>query len=96
MAETTDTKVGQTKEEHQRLFYEWIASHSGTNSSLVTAKAYEDIKASLKGIPNHKPSRNLKKRLKRNNFKLISHEGLGLHDIVCVPADGTQIKVGMM
>ena len=87
------SEVRQSNEEHQRRFHEWLDSNLAANSSLVSTNDYEAIKAALKG--KSKPSYNLKRRLERNKFKLVSHEGLGFYDALCVPANGSQIQVGI-
>ena len=86
-------EVGQSYEEHRKRFHEWLDTNLAANSSIVSTHGYEAIKAALKG--KSKPSYNLKRRLERNKFTLVSHEGLGFHDALCVPANGSQIKVGI-
>ena len=79
--DTLSELVETQKEKFERRLTEVIKS----NSSIVSRAQYDEIIRYLKADDKSSFQRKLKRKVKANNYSLISFPSLGLHDLLCVP-----------
>ena len=83
----TLSEVGETqKEKFERRLTEVIK----TNYSIVSNTQYDEIIRYLKADDKSSFQRKLKRKVKANNYSLISFLSLGIHDFFCVPVSGAE------
>ena len=78
--------LGEKKDEHREQFEQWSSIHAKSDrSSVISTTEYEAIKRYLLNgnQSESKVDRNVKRRVERNNFKLMDFVGLGLDAVVC-------------
>ena len=81
----------EKKAEHKRRFYDWLSnSNDDKNSTILTNEKYDQIKKCLQG--KIAPDQDLKRSIERQKFQLLNHDGLGLHDVICVPTEGGKVS----
>ena len=75
----------EKKAEHREQFEEWLSIHAKSGrSSVISTTEYEAIKRYLSNgnQSESKVDRNVKRRVERNNFKLVDFVGLSLDAVV--------------
>ena len=86
----------EKKQEHHEQFENWLSAHAKSRKySVISTREYNAIKEyQLNGNQRQSESkvdRNVKRRVERNNFKLVDLVGLGLDAVVCkAPSAGTE------
>ena len=100
MSELSEGKVAvkmeEKKHEHREQFENWLSTHAKSHkSSVISTREYNAIKEYLlngnQRQSESKVDRNVKRRVERNNFKLVDLVGLGLDAVVCkAPSAGTE------
>ena len=84
--DTLSELVETQKEKFERRLTEVIKS----NSSIVSRAQYDEIIRYLKADDKSSFQRKLKRKVKANNYSLISFPSLGLHDLLCVPVSSAE------
>ena len=84
--DTLSELVETQKEKFERRLTEVIKS----NSSIVSRAQYDEIIRYLKADDKSSFQRKLKRKVKANNYSLISFPSLGLHELLCVPVSGAE------
>ena len=84
--DTLSELVETQKEKFERRLTEVIKS----NSSIVSRAQYDEIIRYLKADDKSSFQRKLKRKVKANNYSLISFPSLWLHDLLCVPVSGAE------
>ena len=84
----------EKKDEHREQFEYWLSIHAKSDrSSVISTTEYDAIKRYLLNgnQSESKVDRNVKRRVERNNFKLVDLVGLGLDAVVCkAPSAGSE------
>ena len=84
----------EKKDEHREQFEYWLSIHAKSDrSSVISTTEYDAIKRYLSNgnQSESKVDRNVKRRVERNNFKLVDLVGLGLDAVVCkAPSAGSE------
>ena len=82
----------EKKAEHKQRFYDWLSnSNDAENSTILTNEKYDQTKKCLQGKIT--PDQDFKRRIERQKFQLVNHEGLGLQDVICVPTEGGKVSL---
>ena len=84
--DTLSEVEGTQKERFERR----LADMTKTNSSIVSSSQYDEIVRYLKADDKSSFEHKLKRKLKANNYILISFASLGIHDLLCVPVSAAE------
>ena len=84
--DTLSEVVETQKEKFERRLTEVIK----TNSSIVSSAQFDQIMRYLKADDKSSFEPKLKRKVKANNYSLISFPSLGLHDVLCLPVSGAE------
>ena len=84
--ETLSEVEGTQKERFERRLEEVTK----TNSSVVSSSQYDEIVRYLKADDKFSFECKLKRKVKANNYTLLSFASLGIHDLVCVPVSAAE------
>ena len=82
--------LSEVEETQKERFERRLAEVTKTNSSIVSSSKFDEIIRYLKADDKPSFERKLKRKVKPNNYTLISFASLGIHDLLCVPVSAAE------
>ena len=84
--DTLSEVEGTQKERFERR----LGEVTKTNSSIVSSSQYDEIVRYLKTEDKSSFETKLKRKVKANNYTLISFASLGIHDLLGIPVSAAE------